>query len=130
MKSSEIIKANYGKISESMFERLRTVYECGGRIQYAIYVWEDGELEIMQQAHGDSSWLEAKESETRALVYVGTVKAPNFDPWAVTDEPKPEDDAAREEAEAEIINWVMDGAEQYVDAIIEERIEELEREDD
>ena len=128
MKPSEIIEKNRTKISESMVEHFRTVYECYGRIQYAYYVWSDGELEILEQCHGDGSWLKEKDSETRYLIYVGTIKAPCFDPWMIADKQMPEDEDERAEAEEEIIDWVMESAKSEAEAIIDNCIEELERE--
>lgn len=45
MKRSEIISTHREAIAAYMVEHFRIVLECGGKVQYKLYIWEDGELE-------------------------------------------------------------------------------------
>lgn len=108
MKKSEVIEQNRDKIMEEMAREYLDVLECGGRIQYSLYIWEDGELEILEQAQGDNTWLQPKDWVTRKLYGVTEVSEPNFDPWDSWDTTPPEDEKERDEALETILDWYMD----------------------
>ena len=127
MKNSEMIKKFAAKIQESMIESYKTAIECEGRIEYQIYIWEDGEVERLQTVSGDNSYLKAKDSEPRKLVYVTTVKGCN--PYDCADEAIPEDEAEREAMKAELIDWLMDEYKAAVSEKLEEAIEREENEE-
>ena len=134
MKRSEILTRYYNEILSSMIDHYRTVLECDGRIEYAIYIWEDGEIEILERVQGDNSWLQARDAEPRVLFYAVTVSSPNFYAWGCTDEPRPDDEDAAEAMRQEIIDWIVDeyatnGAREELDAEIEDA-EREEREED
>ena len=121
MKRSEIIAMHYGKIIDAMTEHYRYVLNSDGRIQYKVYIWEDGELEYLYGVQGDNGWLQPKECEPRELFYVCTIDAPGFDPWDIAENGAPDDETARAEEREEIIEYVMDNynAEEILDSIIE-----------
>ena len=129
MKKSEAITKYSGDIAEIMVNRYRTVLECDGRIQYKIYVWEDGEIECMEGPQGDNSWLQAKNNEPRELFYVCTIDSPCFDPWDYSDHGAPEDDDEREAERSEIIDWLVNDYKDNVSDKLDEIIEEAEREE-
>ena len=120
MKRSEAIETFRKTISEELINRYRSVLECDGRIQYKVYVWEDGEIECLSGPQGDNSWLQAKDTEPRELFYVCKVDSPFFDPWDCADHSAPDDEEEREKERAEIIEWLVDQYAEQLDAIIEE----------
>ena len=125
MKKSEIISSNYNKIIDVMVDRYEDVLISGGRVQYKLFVWEDGEIECLEGCQGDTSYLRPKQNESRELYYVCTIDAPCFDPWDMTDHSAPDDEEEREREKREIIDWLVDeyrheGAEALLDATIEE----------
>ena len=131
MTKSEVISANIDKLAAAMVERYRNVLESNGRMQYKIYIWEDGELEIMQSVQGDHSWLQPRDAEPRALYYVTTIsEAPGFNLFDAGGVAEPEDDAERETAEAEIIDWLMDRYKENLPVTLDAILEDAEREDD
>ncbi len=131
MKKSEIISANIDKLAAAMVERYRNVLESNGRMQYTIYIWEDGELECLQAVQGDHSWLQPRDAEPRALYYVTTVsEAPGFDLFVASGLSEPEDDAEREAAEAEIVDWLVDSYKENLPVTLDAIMEDAEREDD
>lgn len=131
MKRSEAIVTYRDKIIDCMVSNYRAVLGCGGKIQYRIYVWEDGELEELEDVHGSTSYLQAKKYEPRKLYYVCTITAPCFTPWDFADHPAPEDEEEREREEREIIDWLIDeyratSAPEVLDAVILEAKQEEE----
>lgn len=126
MNRSEIISENYKAITEAMVSRYRTVLESNGRIQYKIYIWDDGEIECLEQVQGDNSYLQPREMEPRALHYVTTIEQPNFDPWDSADHSAPEDEQERETEEREIIDWLVQEYETNVGDELDNIISEAE----
>ena len=125
MKKSEIISSNYNKIIDVMVDRYEDVLNSGGRVQYKLFVWEDGEIECLEGCQGDTSYLRPKQNESRELYYVCTIDAPYFDPWDMTDHSAPDDEEEREREKHEIIDCLVDeyrreGADALLAATIEE----------
>ena len=129
MKKSEAIAKYYGDIAAAMAERYRAVIECDGRIQYKIYVWEDGEIECLEGVQGDSTWLQARDMEPRELYYVCTIDAPCFDAWDYTDHFAPDDEAEREAERKEIIDYLVAEYETNVADVLDDIISDAEREE-
>lgn len=131
MKKSEVISANIEKIAAAMVERYKYVLESNGRMQYKIYIWEDGDLECMQTVQGDHSWLQPRDAEPRALYYVTTVsETPGFNLFDAGGFVEPEDDVEREAAEAEVIDWLVDSYKENLPVTMDAILEDAEREDD
>ena len=131
MKRSEIITEHYEEIKNAMIEHYRYVVEADGRVQYGIYIWEDGELEYLYEAQGSNSWLEPRRMEPRELFYVCTIEeSPSFNLWDYADEGMPEDEAEQETMSEEIIDWLVesytDNVDEVLDGIISDA-EEMER---
>lgn len=126
MKKADIIRKYYDTIRNALIDCYRTVLKCNGRIQYKIYIWEDGEIERLEAPQGDTGWLKPRNCEPRALFYVDLVDAPFFDPWDYTEEPKPEDESERESMEEEINDYLVDSFIQDVDDRLEHIIEDAE----
>lgn len=126
MKLSEIITNNYKAITEAMVSMYRTVLESNGRIQYKIYIWDDGEIECLEQVQGDNSYLQPRDMEPRALYYVTTIEQPNFDPWDSADHSAPDDEQEREAEEQEIIDWLVQEYETNVGDELDNIISEAE----
>ena len=77
MRNMEDIVTKYeDKIIKEMIDCYRCVLEYNGNIEYKIYIWEDGEIEILETLNGSRGWLQPKECETRKLYYITTVKSP------------------------------------------------------
>ena len=127
MKKSEIIEKYRAKITEAMKSEYSDVLNSRGVYQCQIYIWDDGEIERLPGPNGDNSWLQPNDCEERELFYVTTVKEPNFDPWMVTDERIPEDDAERETKEKELIDYVFESYDP--DAILDQVIEQAKYDD-
>jgi len=130
MKRSEIISAHREVIAAYMVEHYRIVLECGGKVQYKLYIWEDGELEGLEGPQGDNSWLKARDMEPRELFYVCTIGSPYFDPWDCTDHAAPDDEEEREREEREIIDWCVDEYKAAIDEKLDAVIEDAEREEE
>ena len=130
MKRSECIMKYYDDISAAMVEHYRLVLGCNGRIQYKIYIWEDGEIESLQGVQGDSDWLQPRDGEPRELYYVCKVDSPHFDPWEISDSVAPEDDEQAEAERKEIIDQCVDDYESGIDGILSMILEDAKREEE
>lgn len=107
MKKSEAI-IKYRMNIESVLPALyHMVIDSDGHIQYSVYLWDDGTVEMLEEAQGSNTYLQAKDTETRELFYVTTVSLPNFDPWNYSDHSAPDDPAARKAERKEIIDWLL-----------------------
>lgn len=114
MKTSEAIKKYQPEIMETMSEKYRNILESEGRLQYRVYVWEDGEIECLEGPQGDNSYLKAKDSEPRTIFYVDTVSAPGFSIWDAAGESAPENEQEAEEIAKSVIDACM---EEYTDSL-------------
>lgn len=121
MKKSEVLTQYYDTIIDAMIHYHDTVLESYGNVQYKLYIWDDGEIEAMEQPQGDHSYLAPRECETRKLFYITTVsEGPGFDPWdAAAAESRPDDDAEREAAEAEILQFLKEDYRNGVDLVLD-----------
>lgn len=105
----EIIKKYEDKIIEAMVEYYEAIVRYNGRVEYSLYIWEDGEIEVLEKTSGDNSWLQAKDWEERELFYVATIKEyGNFNIWDVIGESMPEDEEEAEKMEEEAIEYLVD----------------------
>lgn len=125
MKRSEALTKYYSKIAEDMVEHYRTVLECDGRIQYKLYIWQDGEIERLQGPQGDNSYLKPRDMEPRELFYICTIgESASFSIWDFAENGEPEDDTERDTQREEIIDWLAGeyagNVRDVLDAIIEE----------
>ena len=124
MKPSEILTKFRSDIAEAMTDAYRTVISHAGRFQYKVYIWSDGEIELLEGCQGDCSYLVPKSSEPRSLIYVCTVSEPYIDIWNLADESVPDDEAEKKAKEKEIIDClVSDYRNNAVDYIIDDVIE-------
>ena len=129
MKRSEAILKYHDEIKETMINRYRTVLECDGRIQYKVYVWEDGEIECLEGAQGDNSWLQAKDAEPRELFYVCTIDNPYFNPLDYSDHAAPDNEEEREVEKREIIDYLIREYEENITDKIDYIIEDAEQDE-
>lgn len=120
MKKSEALVKYQSEIIQAMIHYHDAVLHSMGRAQYRLYIWDDGEIEAMEQPQGDHSYLAPRECETRDLFYITTItEGPGFDPWDAAGSAPPEDDAEREAAEAEIIAWLSESYPIYAESELE-----------
>lgn len=129
MKKSEVIVANRDAIRESMIDAYGHVIDSRGRMQYQIYVWEDGEIERLSGPQGDNSYLKPRDMETRKLFYICTVSEPLYDPRDQITDPLPDDDAAREAMLEEVDAWMKESYSEHIDDVLDSLIEDAEREE-
>lgn len=129
MKRSEVIKNNKESLMNAMIECYQDILEFGGDCQYKIFIWDDGELELLFGPQGDHSSLAAHEMEPRELYYVCTISEPHFDPWDCTDHSAPEDEAERETEKKEIIDWCVTRYKESVLETLNRIIDEAERDE-
>ena len=124
MKNYEIISNNYAEILDAISVSYRDALESDGSMKYAIYVWEDGEIEILPKTNGDNTYLVPKECEPRQLVYVMTVGGYNC---------RYSEGLNGTETEEEISTWLDELAKRYMDEQAEndldDRIKELKQEE-
>ena len=115
MKRSEIIAAHYDAIISEMIDDYRNVVKYDGRIQYKLYIWDDGEFEWITGPQGDNSWLQPREAETRELFYITTICVdPSFNIWDYSENGEPDDDNEKDKMRDEIIDYLVDG---YTDGV-------------
>lgn len=129
MNRSEIISKYSHKITDSAPVLYRSVLESYGMIQYQLYVWEDGEIDYLEQVQGDNAYLIPKDSEPRTLAYVCTISSPCFDPWDYTDHSAPETEEEREKEQEEIIDCLVDSYRENLSDMIDCIIREAEQEE-
>lgn len=129
MKASEIISANRAALAETLTEKYRSVISCDGRIQYKIYIWEDGEIECQEGVQGDNSYLVPNRGESRKLYYVTKVSVPCANIWDLAGESAPDDESEKAAKESDIIDWLMDEYRSNVDDVIDSAIEDAERDE-
>ena len=115
MKQTEVITSNKDAIIDAMKSAYRAVLHSDGRIAVQIYIWEDGEIEMLEDVQGSNSWLQARDAEPRRLYYVTTVDAgPCFDIWDASENGKPDDPDEAAALQDEITDWLM---ESYVESL-------------
>lgn len=129
MKKSEAITASAAKISDALINAYRAVLESGGRMQYKVYLWDDGDVQTLPGVQGDTCRLEPRAGESRNLYYLTTVEAPGFDPWDAADHSAPDDPDERSAEEAEIIDWTMDAYKENLYSILDNLLLDAEREE-
>ena len=125
MKKPELINTYRQQITEAMVDCYRTVLESFGRIQYKIYIWEDGEIETLEDVQGSNTWLQPKSSEPRKLFYVTTIESPCFNPFDYTDESEPEDEDEKGQIIQQVVDYLVDeydreGASDVLDSVLDE----------
>ena len=109
MTRKELIEKYYDELREEIIDCYRCVLKCWRTgINYQVYIWEDGEIEFLEQVNPDNGWLQPKQHETRELYYICTVSELGFDPWDCWVEFVPEDEDEFDKIEAEIIEEVVD----------------------
>ena len=129
MKRSEAITQHREAIAKEMIEDYRIVLNASGRIEYKIYIWDDGEIEYMQVPQGDTGYLVPRDAETRDLFFVTTVASPYFDPWDVADHAAPDDKDVREAERKEIIDYMVDEYTSNLSDLIDQIIEGAEQDE-
>ena len=108
MKKSEAIKKYWENIKKQLPDLYRAVLDSDGRIQYDVYVWENGEVQILEDVQGSTAYLKPKDMEPRELFYVTRIELPNFDPWDYSDHATPDDPEEREAERSEITYWLLE----------------------
>lgn len=124
MTKFETMNIHRSSIEEALIDSYESVLRCAGTVQYAVYIWEDGEITLLQQAQGDHGYLIPRENETRALYYVETVGGSPIDLWDCANEAPPEDADERQRMEDEIIEWLVDEYRQGINDLMEQLLNE------
>lgn len=113
MKKTEAINKFRTEIEATMVESFRSVLESEGRIQYQIYIWEDGQIERLEGTYGDRSYLRPRDDEERQLFYICRVDWGYMGGAEITDIDEMVEDY--ESDVEEILDYV------YLEAVDEER---------
>ena len=127
MKRSEIISKYRDSISDTMRVLYRSVLESDGRIQYKLYVWEDGELELLEEPQGGNDDLQPRRHEPRELFYVDTITEGN--PWDYVNDSVPDDDDERDKYYNELLDFLAGSYHFGLPGRIDDIIAEAEREE-
>lgn len=127
MKKSEIIRKYRDTIAAEMVRLYKSVIESDGHIRYGIYIWDDGEIRILEDVQGGNSYYVPDSTETRVLSAVCVIDVgAGFDIWDYTESDKPEDDDEREQMRDEIIDYLVEGYEESVPDLLDEIIKDAE----
>ena len=124
MLKSEIINKHHDKIKDAMIDAYRSVIESDGQIQYGIYIWEDGEIETLEEFCGSHAYLKALDEEPRELFYVTTISVPCCNVFDLSGAYKiPDDEDERDALKQGCVDWLVDeyrtnGAEEDLDAVL------------
>ena len=108
MTKLEALKKYRPAIEQEAVNLYRTVLECDGMIQFSLYIWEDGEIESLQDVSGGNSFLRPRDSEPRQLFFVDTISNPTFS-WAdMIFDSVSEDEDEQEQQYKEAIDFAVD----------------------
>lgn len=124
MTKAEVLSINRERIKDALTSAYEGVLIFEGSIQYAVYIWEDGEIVLYEQAQGDHSYMIPREMETRALYYIDTIGGSPINLWDCANEAPPEDADERQRMEDEIIAWLVDEYRQDLDERMDQLIDE------
>lgn len=105
MNRTDVIEKYKNEIIDTMVEYYEATLRFSGRVEYDLYIWEDGEIEMLETVSSSNSWLKPEEWEQRELFYVLTVRG--FNVWDSCDEEKPEDETKAEEMEDIMISELV-----------------------
>ena len=108
MTKLEVLKKHRTAIEQKAVELYRTVLECDGMIQFSLYVWEDGEIESLQDTNGGNDVLRPRDSEPRQLFFVDRISYPNFSWEDMMFDSVSEDEDERERQRQEAIDFAVD----------------------
>ena len=129
MKKSEAIRKYYDAVRESMIDAYGHVIDSRGRVQYKVYVWEDGEIERLPGPQGDNSYLMPRVCETRQLYYITTVSEPCYDPRDQIADKLPDDEAECEKLFEETDAWMKESYAENIDDVLDNLIDDAEQEE-
>jgi len=108
MKKFDVIEKYWDKIGDAMGDAYEHVLNCDGRVQVSIYIWEDGEIQTLEDVQGGNSYLVPKDWESRELFFITTIEASFFDAFDYVDYTEiPEDEDEREELRDETIKYLI-----------------------
>lgn len=108
MTKLEALKKYRTAIEQEAVNLYRTVLECDGMIQFSLYVWEDGEIESLQDTNGGNSFLRPRDSEPRQLFFVVRLSEPTFRWEDMMFDPISEDDEEREQQWQDAIDCAVE----------------------
>lgn len=82
----KLVEENREELCEVMRDRMESVLESAGRVQYTVYLWDDGKIECLEDVCGGNTWLKPNDPD-RAMMEVATIKMPHYDwrEWAGAD---------------------------------------------
>lgn len=109
MKKFDVIEKYWDKIGNAMGDAYEHVLNCDGRVQVSIYIWEDGEIQTLEDVQGSNSYLVPKDWESRELFFITTIEAPFFDVFDYVDYTDiPDDEDAREREAEETLKYLIE----------------------
>lgn len=108
MTKLEVLKKHRTAIEQEAVKLYRTVLESDGDLQFSLYIWEDGEIESLQDVSGGNDTLRPRDSEPRQLFFVTKVSAPAFSWVDMLVDPVSEDEVEQEQQNSEAIDFAVD----------------------
>lgn len=123
----ETIYKNQDRIYQEMLARYRDVLVNDCKIQYQVYIWDDGEIETLEGPYGDNSILKPKQGEPRELYHVCTVDAPGLNVADYVEPNDPDDEQSIIEAQEDAIEELCDEYKDTAQSILTEVIKEEQR---
>lgn len=102
MKRSVVLDKHRETIIAAMRKYYERMLQEEGRLQYVIFITEDGRIYTLEDIAGGTSSLDADD-----LLYVTTIHKKN-PVWGCIDTPVPEDEDEREDLKQGIIECMMD----------------------
>ena len=125
MTKSELIRKHFAELAKVLAKHYETVVDSEGRVQYKVYIWSDGEIQCLEQAQGDNSYLVPNDCETRELYYVTTVGGYRVDLTDAAGLPGIE----TEDDHRDAVEYLVDAYKQELPDLLDELIYEAEREE-
>ena len=116
MKKSEVIEKYEHEIIEEMKDAYRCCLNTDGDCTEQIWIWEDGEIEVLFNVRPNTGVLVPRAGEDRQLFYVLTVDeiSSNFSIWDTTCEPEPDDENEAEKMKQELMQDILDEYDPYI----------------
>ena len=106
MKISKFLSKYARDLTEVIVAAYRSVIESEGETQVKVYIWEDGEIETLEQPCGSNSGFVPADGRH----YVCTISEPFFNVWDAAGVTPPDDEESEEfdrEWEA-AVDWLVE----------------------
>ena len=106
-----LVESNRKEIEATMQECYESVIDANGVIQFSIYLWDNGEIKVLEDVQGGNSFLAPHEGYDHELFRLIEIAEPCFDWTNYCDEKVPDKDDEPDAYEAlkeNIIQWLKE----------------------